>query len=107
MVAITAQDKEDLAAQSFEEKNDGRLRSPAAAKRMGMTGATVRPPSREKAKQKFGGLVIEQKAMPVIRRSPSWSQPGDRAATTAAAELASCYRWAGVHAQNARALAHH
>ena len=29
--------------------------------------------------------------------------PGDRAATTAAAELASCYRWAGVHAQNARA----
>ena len=33
--------------------------------------------------------------------------PGDRAATTAAAELASCYRWAGVHAQNARALAHH
>ena len=36
MVAITAQDKEDLAAQSFEEKNDGRLMSPAAAKRMGM-----------------------------------------------------------------------
>ena len=34
-------------------------------------------------------------------RSPR--PPGDRAATTAAAELASCYRWAGVHAQNARA----
>ena len=31
--------------------------------------------------------------------------PDDSAATTAAAELASCYRWAGVHAQNARALA--
>ena len=103
---ITALDMEVVATQSFEDTNDGRLKSPAAARRLGETIGKSGAPDDAKPKAKFGGLVIEQKvrhrernseqrpalfrwftlacartlqALPVIRRSPSWSHPGDRA----------------------------
>lgn len=47
-------------------------------RREGMANAAAEDKPKPKPKAMFGGLVIEQRSLPVITRSPSWSHPGDR-----------------------------